>query len=435
MAMRAISLRTQILLLFLILAIIMAAILSLQSARNLLKAFDFHETDIMRRLADETLLTDGAAVEFLGFHIAGNWRDVPDNIREHFPVEPEHHGLLYSHFENWIFFAPPKNHYLLLKTTNHLGETRFVSKHRLNKDLQPVLIQDGEIRVDPMVEITLWGIGVTIIFVLAVLLALRLLARPVEALYQWAKQLNLDALDQPIPTFKFRELNSLAEIVHSSVTSVGASLQKEREFLRYASHELRTPISILCSNSAFLDKVSPTPSRKEREIRNRIKRASLTMKGITEVLLWLGREEDYPVPYEEVDLSGFLSQIVVEQQFLVEGKEIDLAMKLESYTQFLPKEALRMLLTNLIRNAFQHTDSGSINVTQQENKVVIENPIDAGSFPNAGANEIGFGLGLKLSRKLADRFDWELRSFQRQGLNVVEMRFNDHITNPARADS
>jgi signal transduction histidine kinase len=287
-----------------------------------------------------------------------------------------------------------------------------------------------------MVEIALWGVGVTIIFVLAVLLALRLLARPVEALYQWAKQLNLDNLEQPIPRFKFRELNSLAEIVHSGVASVEDTLQKEREFLQYASHELRTPISILHTNSAFLDKVSPTPSKKERDIRNRIKRASLTMKGITEVLLWLGREEDYPIPYEDVDLSGFISQIVAEQQFLVDGKDIDLALKLESYTQYFPKEALRILLTNLIRNAFQHTDAGTISVTQQENKVMITNPLDVGSFSNTGVNEIGFGLGLKLSRKLADRFAWELQSSQRHGLNVVVIRFIDqHTASPPRTPS
>jgi signal transduction histidine kinase len=202
-------------------------------------------------------------------------------------------------------------------------------------------------------------------------------------------------------------------------------MTKEREFLKYASHELRTPISILRTNSAFLDKVSPNPSSKEREIRDRIQRASLTMKGITEVLLWLGRDEDYPIPYEDVELSEFLSQLVAEQQFLFDGKDVDLALKLESCTQYLPKEALRILLTNLIRNAFQHTDSGTINIIQQENKVVIENPYDEGSFLNKDVNEIGFGLGLKLSHKLADRLDWELRSYQRHRLNIVEIRFKD----------
>jgi signal transduction histidine kinase len=404
----------------------MAAVLSLQSARNLIKAFDFYEAHIMQRLADETLLPDDAAVETLGFHITGNWSNVPDNIRKYFRVEPEHQDILYSHFEDWILFAPPKNQYLLLKTTNHLGETRYVSKHRLNKDIQPILIRDGELRLDPMVEIALWGIGVTIIFALAFLLALRWLARPVEALYRWAKRLNLDELERPIPKFKFRELNSLAEIVHTSVASVGDALQKEHEFLQYASHELRTPISILRSNSALLDKVSPNPSDKEREIRNRLQRASLSMKGITEILLWLGREDDYPAPYEEVDLSVLLSQIVAEQQFLVEGKSIDLTLKLEEYTQYLPKEACRILLTNMIKNAFQHTNTGTIRINQQDNKVLIENPLDEGAISNGSVNEIGFGLGLKLSNKLADKFYWELQSSQSHGLNIVDIRFTDH---------
>jgi signal transduction histidine kinase len=427
MAMRTISLRAQILLLFLILAIIMAAILSLQSARNLLKTFDFHESHIMHRLAEETSLPDGAAVETLGFHIASNWRDVPENIRERFSVEPKHLDVLYSHFEDWIFFAPPKRHYLLLKTSNHLGEIRYISQYRINKDRPPILIRDGEIRLDPMVEIALWGIAVTIVFALVFLLALRWLARPVEALYLWAKRLNLDELEQPIPKFKFKELNSLAKIVHASVSSVGESLQKEHEFLQYASHELRTPISILRSNSALLDKVNPTPSEKEREIRERIKRASFSMNGITEILLWLGREEDYPARYEEVDLSVLVAQIVTEQQFLVEGKNIDLVLKLETHTQYLPKEACRILLTNMIRNAFQHTNSGSIRIILQENKIVIENPLDEGAILSNSVNNIGFGLGLKLSHKLADKFEWGLVCIQQQGLNIVNVRFRNKL--------
>jgi signal transduction histidine kinase len=277
-----------------------------------------------------------------------------------------------------------------------------------------------------MVEIALWGIAVTIIFALVFLLALRWLARPVEALYLWAKQLNLDELEQPIPKFKFKELNSLANIVHTSVASVGESLQKEHEFLQYASHELRTPISILRSNSALLDKINPTPSKKEREVRDRIQRASLSMKGITEILLWLGREEDYSEPYEKVDLSVLLSHIVAEQRFLTEGKDVDLALKLKAHTQYLPKEACRILLTNMIRNAFQHTTEGTIQVILQENNIVIENPLDEGSISNNGINEIGFGLGLKLSRKLADKFNWGLTCVQQQGLNIVKIRFEDN---------
>jgi signal transduction histidine kinase len=150
------------------------------------------------------------------------------------------------------------------------------------------------------------------------------------------------------------------------------------------------------------------------------------MKGITEILLWLGREEDYPDPYEEVDLSALLSQVVAEQQFLVEGKAIELALKLEAYTQYLPTEACRILLTNMVRNAFQHTNAGTIRITLQENKIVIENPLDEGSLTDNGVNEIGFGLGLNLSRKLADKFDWGLTCFQQQGLNIVNIRFTNH---------
>jgi anti-sigma regulatory factor (Ser/Thr protein kinase) len=77
----------------------------------------------------------------------------------------------------------------------------------------------------------------------------------------------------------------------------------------------------------------------------------------------------------------------------------------------------------MIKNAFQHTSKGTIRISQQENKVLIENPLDEGSISDKDVNEIGFGLGIKLSSKLADKFNWELQSTQRHGLNLVDIRF------------
>ncbi|MCG8427759.1 MAG: hypothetical protein MI754_10430, partial [Chromatiales bacterium] len=182
---KELSLRGQILLLFVLLAIIMASVLSLQSARFFLKSFEFSERSTMRHLAQEVELTNGNPTRMLGYHIASRWSDVPDSIKEVFPDVPTQTNVLYRHFEDWNYFTPPRIIYQVMKTTNAFDETRFVSQYHVNQDVEAIRIRDGQIWVDPMVEIALWGIGTTAAIFVIVLIALRLFATPVESLHRW----------------------------------------------------------------------------------------------------------------------------------------------------------------------------------------------------------------------------------------------------------
>jgi signal transduction histidine kinase len=415
------SLRSQIVLIFLVLALVMALFLSMLSAHSTIRAIEIHKSIVMNQLAQETQLLSGQDTVALGYHIADRWQDVPNNIQARFPEPNKQKNHLYSQFEEWIFFAPPKKIYHLYITDNQAGERRYVSYSRSSYGLSPIEIRDGKIHFDPILRIFLIGLGLAVIFAGLAFILLRTLATPVETLYQWANNLSMNNLHEPIPAFKYNELNALAEIVHSSVNSLGNTLKKEHDFLRYVSHELRTPISVLISNVSFLEMINPNPPAKEREIRERISRASLTMKGTTEVLLWLERDQAIPVQYEAVNLNEILYQIVSDLEYLLEHKSVDLNLNISQHTQYLPAEAVRILLTNLIRNAFQHTESGTILISQHKHSVTISNPLLVTNHKPPGQSETGFGLGLKLSSKLVERFGWTMSITEKDGLHVVEV--------------
>jgi len=132
------------------------------------------------------------------------------------------------------------------------GETRYVSRYHEDNDefhRENHLHDEG---LDPMVKIALLGVLILALFILVLLMILRTIARPVESLQDWAKNINIDDLKDPIPNFKYKELNDLAGIIHNSLGKVSKTLEREQEFLRYASHELRTPIAIIRSNSSIL---------------------------------------------------------------------------------------------------------------------------------------------------------------------------------------
>lgn len=415
------SLRTYILSLIMILVLSLTAFLSFQSARYLINGFRYSHEKLMIEIAEKHIFSNSQPVIAYDYHIATQWQDVPDIIREKVK-QPSEFDYLYEEFENWSYFSPPETIYAILKTTTPSGEVRFIS--RIFRSHEKHEKHDDEFwHIDPMVTILLLGIAIIGIFYLIIFLVMRHIANPVESLYLWAQSLKMDRLEPNLPDFRYKELNSLAQIIHSNIHSAKETLKREQEFLQYASHELRTPIAVLRSNSSLLDKVSPTPSPQEAIIRQRIHRAGLTMKGMTETLLWLSREEQDDIPTDSIELDILTHEIIQDLNYLLQGKAIELKVETSPFIIDLPAEASRILLSNLIRNAFQHSTSGSITITQSDDQVKITNTHDAIGTDNMTNNDVGFGLGLKLCQKLVDRFNWSLSMENNQSQHSVSIHF------------
>ncbi|QBM17966.1 hypothetical protein MARI_20900 [Marinobacter sp. JH2] len=124
----------------------------------------------------------------------------------------------------------------------------------------------------------------------------------------WTHSLDNDKLSDPVPDFSYPELNEMAELIRNSLSSVQQAVDRERRFLRHASHELRTPISTIRSNIELHRKLTQKREKFEDEqnIVDRIDRASLTMKHLTETLLWLNHEPDMPLQSEATDLPELI---------------------------------------------------------------------------------------------------------------------------------
>lgn len=71
--------------------------------------------------------------------------------------------------------------------------------------------------------------------------------------------------------------------------------------------------------------------------------------------------------------------------------------------QSLPEIPLRIVFSNLIRNAFQHTPCGEVRIHFDENKLCIQNTFH--EVADELQNEHSFGLGLMLVRELCERLD------------------------------
>ncbi len=337
---------------------------------------------------------------FRKYTIAKNWEQMPEEVRNAFGTAPVEPGFAIKR-EDSSWLTPPNTMYFLYMYREN-NQTVFVSRQG-RRETTPHLI--GRNAKESQQMLLAISISIAAVLAIIILLLLRRISKPVTALGQWARSLDSEKLSQSPPDFSYPELNELAGLIRTSLSSVQESLEREHSFLRHASHELRTPIAIVRNNVELLQKLETKPEQtaQRRQVIDRIDRAGHTMQHLTETLLWLSRNDVDALPSKKIELDNLLQELVNEMKYLLNRKNIELVLKTNPYTISLPEIPARIVLGNLIRNAFQHSWKGCITIYQRDDRVLISNPQ---SPDGSDTSDLGFGLGLQLTAQLSAKLGW-----------------------------
>lgn len=214
------------------------------------------------------------------------------------------------------------------------------------------------------------------------------------------------------------EVGVLAKGLEQAMKRVEAFVEREQQFSRYASHELRTPVTIIKGAVVLLKrKLSGEEDPAWRPLM-RIERSVTNMENIIETLLWLSRE-DMPIDQKQsFPLTPVVQETIEQNRYLIGNKPIDIEIISEAEPQLaLPTSFFQIAMTNLIRNAIQYTASGKISVVVKADRVRVTDT-GAGMVADdlkyttgqhfTGESDEGFGLGLSIVQRLCNRFGWEL---------------------------
>jgi signal transduction histidine kinase len=202
-------------------------------------------------------------------------------------------------------------------------------------------------------------------------------------------------------------------------------LERERAFINMASHELRTPIAAISSSiDVALDM---DPDSKARPHLEEVRRTALDMNRLISLLLSLAKDPSkLRDANEPVDLRRMLPQVARDHEHLANVKNLSLNIDVSGAPIIdAPQQIVRAAVGNLLRNAIENSDCGTISVEAgKPGWVRVTDPghgmselemsrLYTRQARSGKAGESSGGIGIELISRLCDHLGWQL-SFESQ---------------------
>lgn len=252
----------------------------------------------------------------------------------------------------------------------------------------------------------------------------RALFRPVDELAEQVNRLNLQNIHReriPVEGAK-EELKELATGINRMLDRMEASYEAQKQFVSEASHELRTPITVLQGYSAMLRRWGAEDKEVLAESVEAIESEAKSMQDLVEKLLFLSRHERRKLPFakESFDMAEVVRELEKEMVYLSDTRDMQCpvceSVKVYGDRQLL-KQALRVFLDNAVKYTTEgdrislscKNCSGACEITIEDTGLGMRKADLEGIFGRffradtvRGKNIEGHGLGLSIARLIID---------------------------------
>ncbi|MDZ7840242.1 MAG: HAMP domain-containing sensor histidine kinase [Gammaproteobacteria bacterium] len=231
------------------------------------------------------------------------------------------------------------------------------------------------------------------------------------------------------------EVATLAEALARFAERISAFVERERNFTRDASHELRSPLTVIriAADMLLSEQELSSPARTSVL---RIQRSAKDMEELVEAFLLLARESEQALSRDPVQVNALLRDEMGRAVELLGNERIQVNLTEHAQLSVVASErVLSVIFGNLIRNALSYTDEGQVEITVDEDRVRIA---DSGiGMPEQEIQQVfkpfyrsgdsrrgGHGVGLTIVKNLSSRFGWTVDIDSRPQLGTtVTVRF------------
>lgn len=270
-----------------------------------------------------------------------------------------------------------------------------------------------------------WQSSVVLLAGLLVWFAVKLVLRPLMQLKQEVESRDVSDLSDLDPALVHKEVRPLVQAMNASTTRIAGLIASQRRFIADASHQLRTPLTVLKTQAELAQRELERASAVSPELRNIVASMAATTDSTVHLanrLLMLARIEHsdsgVPVP---VPLRETVQQVALELALSAVNRGIDLSLEGDGEASVNGQALLlHELVSNLVDNALHYTPRGGsvvLRVLPGAAQVVLEVEDSGPGIPpeerdrvfspfyraasTMQANPGGSGLGLAIVRDIA----------------------------------
>lgn len=214
------------------------------------------------------------------------------------------------------------------------------------------------------------------------------------------------------------ELQVIADAVNRYLANHDRFVARERGFIQSASHELRTPVAVMTGAAELALAADMSPAARHQI--ERVRRTARGLEGLIGALLVLAKDpERLAGSADLVELDRLLPEIVADHRHLCQDKALALEVApMAPCTVQVPISIVQIAVGNLLRNAIENSDSGTITIELRPGAVVVIEDPGHGMSPEQiaalyrrGVRAGGRtgGIGLDLVTRLCDHLGWKLQ--------------------------
>lgn len=275
-------------------------------------------------------------------------------------------------------------------------------------------------------NLAIYGVAIVSTVMLVGLIVVRRALRPVEKISRTAEDISQGDLSRRIDVADgCTELASLGSVLNECFGRLEQNFTQQQRFTGDASHELRTPVSVLLTTSQRM--LAHERSLEEyREAFQVCERSAMRMKSLVDELTELARFDsgELKIALEDEDLSILTECIATDLQPIAAERDVTITCELQPAPCRIDAARIEQVLTNLVMNAIRHNPE-SIQITlktwsegdeaflevqdngkgidEEDQKHLFDRFYQVGHALSRTSG--GSGLGLAICKVIADRHE------------------------------
>ncbi len=238
--------------------------------------------------------------------------------------------------------------------------------------------------------------------------------KPVDRITQTARMITSQNLNQRIQTLKVKdEISRLIDTFNEMISRLDQSFRQIKQFTTDASHELKTPLTILKGEVEVALRKKRLSHEYEQILESNLEEIN-RMSKIVEDLLLLSKADigEIRLNKEDINLTRFIAGLTEQMKILAQPKNIRIETSNHQEEIHVLGDSLRMreLFINLIENGIKYTEEGgSILITltkEKDDPATPLTPIEkrAAKFAKIIVTDTGIGIAKEDQERIFNRF-------------------------------